>query len=241
MGAASGDVIEVDWVPFPPQPVSPRVFFEEWLPALFASLEADSVERALELELGVILRGGAGGEEGDEGGEWTLHFSAGELGVRPGRAEDCAITIIQRVEDWRSVLWEGRPALIADAVAATFASDAAGLRPAAEVARLENPDALKGLSQIQGLIEAIIASEEVDAEDWRIGIQIGPGPIPESPQATILLGVAQADAIRRGDLHPLEALMTGQLRLEGDLGLIIQLQAVAMTASMPKPPSRGSG
>lgn len=228
----------MDWVPFPPQPVSPRVFFEEWLPALFASLEADSVERALELELGVILRGGAGGEEG---GEWTLHFSAGELGVRPGRAEDCAITIIQRVEDWRSVLWEGRPALIADAVAATFASDAAGLRPAAEVARLENPDALKGLSQIQGLIEAIIASEEVDAEDWRIGIQIGPGPIPESPQATILLGVAQADAIRRGDLHPLEALMTGQLRLEGDLGLIIQLQAVAMTASMPKPPSRGSG
>lgn len=234
-------MIEVDWVPIPPQPVSPRVFFEEWLPALFASLEADSVERALELELGVILRGGAGGEEGDEGGEWTLHFSAGELSVRPGRDEDCAITIIQRVEDWRSVLWEGRPALIADAVAATFASGAAGPRLATDAARLENPDALKGLSQIQGLIEAIIASEEVDAEDWRIGIQIGPGPIPESPQATILLGVAQADAIRRGDLHPLEALMTGQLRLEGDLGLIIQLQAVAMTASMPKPPSRGSG
>lgn len=231
-------MIELDWVPFPPHPVSPRVFFEEWLPALFASLEVDSAERAIELELGVILRGVA---EGDEGGEWTLHFSAGELGVRPGRVDDCAITIIQRVEDWRSALWEGRPALIADAVAATFASGAAGPRLAADAARLENPDALKGLSQIQGLIEAIIASEEVDGEDWRIGIQIGPGPIPESPQATILLGVAQADAIRRGDLHPLEALMTGQLRLEGDLGLIIQLQAVAMTASMPKPPSRGSG
>jgi hypothetical protein len=93
------------------------------------------------------------------------------------------------------------------------------------------------LSEIQGLIEAIIAGESEEMDDWRVGIRIGPGPIPESPQATILLGTEQADAIRRGDLHPLEALITGQLRLEGDLGLIIQLQAVAMTASMPKDPA----
>ena len=42
----------------------------------------------------------------------------------------------------------------------------------------------------------------------------------------------KAEAIRVGDLHPLEALITGQLQLDGDLGLILQLQAVAMTLSM---------
>ena len=54
----------------------------------------------------------------------------------------------------------------------------------------------------------------------------------EEPQATITLGAAEADAIRDGSLHPLEALISGQLQLDGDLGLILQLQAVAMTLSM---------
>jgi len=224
---------------FPPHPVPPRVFFEESVPALFASVDLDEEERAVELKVGVVLQGVAGE---DEGGEWTLHFSAGELGITAGRAEDCEITIVQRVKDWRSALWEGRPALVADAVAFVVESGPAVLRPAGDSARVGNPEALRGLSEIHGLIEAIIA---VDAnvtndadDDWRIGIRIGPGPIPDSPQATIRLGAEQADAIRRGDLHPIEALMTGQLRMEGDLGLIIQLQAVAMTASLPKPSSR---
>jgi putative sterol carrier protein len=85
------------------------------------------------------------------------------------------------------------------------------------------------------LIEAVIAEEEPasGAADWRIGIHLGRGPIPESPQATIRLGAEQAEAIRDGGLHPVEALITGQLRLEGDLGLILQLQAVAMLVMMP--------
>ena len=59
-----------------------------------------------------------------------------------------------------------------------------------------------------------------------------PGAVPETPQATITLGAAEAESIRSGALHPLEALISGQLQLDGDLGLILQLQAVAMTLSM---------
>lgn len=217
---------------FPPEPVTPRVFFEETIPALFAEADLDEAERAVDLKVGVVLRGAV---DGDEGGEWTLHFVDGELGITEGRAEECDVTIVQRVEDWRSALWEGRPRLIADAVASVAVSGPGGLRPSGEIRGPGNPNALKGLSEIHGLIEATIAGEDEDADVWRVGIRIGPGPIPESPQATILLGADQADAIRRGELHPLEALITGQLRLEGDLGLIIQLQAVAMTALMSKP------
>jgi hypothetical protein len=217
---------------FPPRPVTPRVFFEDTIPSLFAEIELDEAERGVDLKVGVILRGVEGE---DEGGEWTLHFIGGELGISEGRLEECQLTVVQRVEDWRSALWEGRPRLIADAVASVTESGAAALRSSGKVRGQGNPAALKGLTEIHGLIEAIIAEENEEADDWRVGIRIGPGPIPESPQATILLGAAQADAIRRGELHPLEALITGQLRLEGDLGLIIQLQAVAMTASMPKP------
>jgi hypothetical protein len=216
---------------FPPKPVTPRVFFEDTIPALFAEVDLDDAERAVDLKVGVVLRGAGGGE-------WTLHFINGELRIGQGRVEACEVTIVQRVKDWRSALWEGRPALIADAVASLAEAGPAALRPPGNARGPGNPSALKGLSEIPGLIEAIISGEDEDTEDWRVAIRIGPGPIPESPQATILLGADQADAIRRGELHPLEALITGQLRLEGDLGLIIQLQAVAMTASMSKPPGR---
>jgi hypothetical protein len=223
---------------FPSRPVTPRVFFEDTIPTLFAEIELDDAQRAIELKLGVVLLAADG--SGD-GGEWTLHLVDGELGISPGRLEECDVTIVQRVEDWRSALWEGRPRLIADAVSSVVEAGPGGYREA-EAARggPGNPDALKGLSEIHGLIEAIVAAGSDDTDDWRIGIRIGPGPIPESPQATIRLGADQAEAIRRGELHPLEALITGQLRLEGDLGLIIQLQAVAMSASMPKTPKPSS-
>jgi putative sterol carrier protein len=220
---------------FPTEPVSPHVFFEDTIPALFAEAELDQAEREMDIRVGVILRDG---EDGEKGGEWTLHFIEGALEVAEGRQQECEVTLVQRVDDWRSALWEGRPRLIADAVSQLAESGPNALGPRGAARGAGNPDALKGLSEIHGLIEAIISErsgESEGADDWRIGILIGPGPIPESPQATILLGAQEADAIRRGELHPLEALITGQLRLEGDLGLIIQLQAVAMTASMPKP------
>jgi hypothetical protein len=219
---------------FPTQPVSPRTFFEDTIPALFDEVVLDEAERAVDLKVGVVLRGQEGGERG---GEWTLHFILGELAIASGRAEDCDVTIVLGVEDWRSALWEGRPGLIADAVGAVAESGPEALRSFGDPGAPRNPAAFAGLSELQGLIEAIIASEKSEDEAWRIGIQLGPGPIPETPQATIRLGADEADAIRRGELHPIEALITGQLRLEGDLGLIIQLQAVAMAASMSQPPA----
>jgi len=211
---------------FPADPVSPQVFIEDVVPALFAEADLGEAEAAIDLKLGIVLRG----DEREEGGEWTLHFIEGELGIASQREEACEITIVQSVTDWRSALWEGRPALIADVADRIRESGPNALRPPAPAGRGPRPDPLKGISDLRGLIEGVIAIE--DGSDWRIGVQVGPGPISETPQATIRLGAAQADAIRDGSLHPLEALITGQLQLDGDLGLILQLQAVAMTLSM---------
>ena len=216
---------------FPTSPIDPRTFFEELVPALFGEWVLEERERAVEVKLGIVLHSSE-----HEGGDWTLHFDAGDLHVLVGRAEDCDLTIVQSVSDWRSALWEGRPALIADGIAALRKSGPAGLRPPGGEVGEGNPEALKQLSDLEGLIEAVIAGEpdpveDADPADWRIGIQLGAGPIRDSPDATIQLGTEQAEAIRRGELHPVEALITGQLRLEGDLGLIIQLQAIAMMAA----------
>jgi hypothetical protein len=208
---------------FPNEPVSPSEFIEEIIPAFFAEMEFDERVESLDLKLGIRL-------EGEGGGEWTLHFIEGELGIAVGASSDCALTVLQTVVDWRAGLWEGRPRLVADAVQQIKSGghSAGGAKRAA--AAPSNPEALRELESLPGRIDAIV--EGVDAPDWCIGVHIGPGPIADSPNATLRIGAEEAESLRRGDLHPLEALITGQLRLEGDLGLIFQLQAIALAASM---------
>lgn len=226
---------------FPLHPVAPSVFVEDVIPALFADLDLTPAERAVELRLGIVLRG-------DSGGEWTLHFIDGELGIAATRDPGCDLTVILRVEDWRAALWEGRPAFVADAALALLRPGDAG--PSAStlsLALVPDPRSLDELRKLRGCLEIRVAAPDSGRpssaagdrsgsgrEDWRLAIHFGPGPIPASPDATIELGAAQAEAIQRGQLHPLEALMTGELRLEGDLGLILQLQAIAMIAALPR-------
>ena len=219
----------------PPEPVSSREFIEDVVPAIFADFDLGEEEQALDLKLGVCLV--AEDTNGDDdGGEWTLHFVEGELGISEGRDDDCALTVVQRLADWRAALWEGRPGLVADAVERVAREGPGSLAPPGLDGAPRNPAALDGLADLQGMIEGTIASE--GEADWRLAVVMGPGPIPETPQATIRIGAEQAEAIRRGELHPLEALITGLLRFEGDIGLILQLQAIAMTASMAPPPAR---
>ena len=225
----------------PAEPVPARVFIEDVVPALFVDLELTAAERAVELRLGVVLTPDA---QGDPGGEWTLHFIDGELGIESTRRPDCDITLVQRVVDWRSALWSGRPAFVSDAVQSLFAAPGAATAASGlPFTLVPDPRALDALRALRGYLEIRVeaapgpVSDEAagaPADDWRLGICLGPGPIPAGPDATIQLGAAEADAIHRGRLHPLEALMTGELRLEGDLGLILQIQAIAMTASLPR-------
>lgn len=223
---------------FPPAPILSQIFMEEFVPSFFNAVEVPEESRDVDLKVGVVLRPGdsAGVEiegEVDPGGAWTMHFAGGELVVLLERDEACEITVVQSLADWRAALWEGRPALIAEGVSALRDGGPEALA-SRQAGAPRTPTEIKGFSDIEGLIELIIsdASSPSGVGDWRMGIRVGAGPIPEEPQATILLGAEQAEAIRVRDLHPLEALMSGQLRLEGDLGLILQLQAVAMTASM---------
>ena len=209
---------------FPTEPVSPREFIENVVPRLFAEWVLDEEFERVDFKLGVSLYG-------REGGDWTLHFIEGELGIAEGLAEDCGLTLLQSVADWRGVLWEGRPGVVADGVRILTEQGPPGLAARVGQGAPKNPEALRELQTLTGRIDAIVAGER--APDWRVGVHVGSGPIPGEPRATIRIGADQAESIRCGELHPVEALITGQLRLEGDLGLILQLQAIAMAASMP--------
>lgn len=209
----------------PSAPVPASEFIERLLPALYEEVELDEYEAAIALRLGVVLRG-------EGGGEWTLRFVEGGLSVTTRRDPECDLTVVQQVADWRAAIWEGRPALVADLVEQLRREGIEAMRPPAPPGGGPRPDPLKGIADLRGLVEAVIEAGEGGEGHWRVAVLIGPGEVPDAPQATIRLAAAQAEAIRTGQLHPLEALITGELQLDGDLGLILQLQAVAMTLSM---------
>ncbi len=209
---------------FPVDPVTPREFVEQVLPELFGAVELEPHELDRELDVGLVL-------EGADGGDWTVRFSKGTVAVETARRDDVQITLVQRVQDWQAPLWQGRPRLIADGVDRVRAEGASALRPENAPAPSPDFDPLKGLTDLRGRIEIVIEGAGDAGGDWSLGVHIGGGPVPTTADATLSLGADEAEAIRSGELHPLEALITGRLQLDGDLGLILQLQAVAMTLS----------
>ena len=59
------------------------------------------------------------------------------------------------------------------------------------------------------------------------------------PTTTLTLSEADAAAIGRGELDPMTAFMSGRMRVEGDMTLMLQVQAVQMqvaaASATPKP------
>ena len=107
---------------FPPSPVSPSEFMEDFLPKAFAESEALKASvRDLEARLGIKL-------EGEGGGEWVVHVAKGDVRVEREPRDEAAFTVVQSVGDWRGALWEGRGGAIGRQASAWFRPDQ---RPAA--------------------------------------------------------------------------------------------------------------
>ena len=71
---------------------------------------------------------------------------------------------------------------------------------------------------------------EGDSGDWATGFKLGPGPIPEQPTTEIEISAEDARAMQEGSLDPMQAFMSGKIRVTGDMALMMQMQAVLMAA-----------
>jgi len=209
---------------FPASPIAPARFMQEFLPAAFeeaAELRASLGE--LEAIVGVML-------VGESGGEWTVHLEAGRVSVRAGSRDAAAFTWIQSVEDWRGALWEGRGGALGEQAAGVFRPGAAG---SGALAGVPGPAALAKMRDLEGLVRLEV---DGDGDAWRLELKLGPGPIPPEPSATLRIGAADATALARAPEAEraslvLQYFMAGRIRLEGDLGLFLQMQAIQMSVA----------
>ncbi|MDD9872426.1 MAG: SCP2 sterol-binding domain-containing protein [Deltaproteobacteria bacterium] len=226
---------------FPAAPVSPQHYFDAWLPAALAEAGALPGAGEAELSLGFCL-------EGAGGGAWACRLRGGLLSVRAAPAADCAcdITYIQRAADWQAAVWAGRGGALGAAAARLFRTPAE-LPPAAR--RADSAPragaaggaawlrALAGLRKLDGQIRLAITggAEKGDAEggagggggggDWELALRLGPGPIPARRTCALRASANAADALARGELAPLAALLRGQIEVRGDMKLLLRLAA----------------
>jgi hypothetical protein len=206
---------------FPAAPLPPAEFLEDWLPRAYAEAEVPGEVKAVELELGVLL-------EGAGGGEWLFQMVEGVLTVRAGSREDAAFTLVQSVADWRGALWEGRGGAIGRGAAAVFRPEAlasGGGGPGGLLAA-PSPAALAGMRALDGFLRMVVSGAA--GGDWGVGFRLGPGAIPEQATTTVTIAAADAEAMERGELNPLEAFMAGRIQVEGDIALLMQMQAAAL-------------
>lgn len=212
---------------FPPHAIPPREFFEEWLPRAFAESDWPALSSQLAVTLGVKLLG-------EEGGEWVFRIAEGGLDVRPEPRTDAPLSVVQPVEHWRGALWEGRGGAFGRQAAALFRPGALREGGEARGSPLSpTPAALAGLQRLEGLLRLRVTGEEEG--DWHVDLKLGPGALPEEPTTTVEIERADAVALDRGELDPVQAFLSGRIRVLGDMGLVLQLQAVQMEAASGGP------
>ncbi len=201
----------------PPPGTSAQEFFEVHVPRAFGTAELPEDAKQLDLTLGVRL-------DGEGGGEWRLHLKNGELRVAPGSTEDAAFTVLQSVEDWRGALWEGRGGAFGKQSRALFEPGAGGSAgPGAMPA-----SALAQLQMLRGVIKMVVSGGA--GGDWAVAFKLGPGPAPADPTTTVSVTAEDASALERGELDPMQAFMSGRIQIAGDMTLLMQMQAIQMSA-----------
>lgn len=208
---------------FPPNAIPPREFFEDWLPRAFEESDWPSLSSGVDVTLGVKLLG-------EDGGEWVFRIGEGTLEVRAEPRADAPLSVVQPVEHWRGALWEGRGGAFGRQAAALFRPGALQEGGAARASPLApTPAALAALQRLEGLLRLRVTGEE--AGDWHVDLKLGAGELPEEPTTTVEIAHDDAVALERGELDPVQAFLSGRIRVLGDMGLVLQLQAVQMEAA----------
>lgn len=197
----------------PPATAPASELVERWLPAVLTEAIPSSVD-GLEISLGILL-------EGEGGGEWRLELCDGRISVQSGSREAATVTLIQSEEDFVGMIRGVRGGAVGRR-AAEWLSRSAGAKPGLQ------PETLAGAAERLDRLATVEVRISVrltgGAEgDWSADLMLGPGTIPDRPHAEVSLTEEDADALVGGELDALQAMMTGRIAVDGELGLLIRI------------------
>jgi len=180
-----------------PASVTPAMFFEQLMPAGFQAQIEQGLPAPKEYVIQYTLTG-------DGGGDWNVAIRDGAMRVTTGSG-DAHMTITLSTGDWR------------DAVLGQNGADLALLLPQTRPGR---PDGSEAAKKLRGTMALELARE---GEPYRMEIAFANAA---SPRTTVKSKIVDYVAIQQGKLNGQEAFMTGRVRVEGDLGFLMQVVAI---------------
>jgi hypothetical protein len=206
---------DVDSSPSRPAPTSaPAEILESWLPAQFRALARKPEGRSPRVRLSL---------SGPDGGEWDLQVEEGELAVarRVRRlhlhGDEPDVWIRQSVADFLAVLFPDE--------------DLFELLPAsADVAQLLSPE-----SQEMELFERLDGRIKFELEGrrrrrWAVDAAFGrSGMLAGRPRTTVLVDRGVCEKLAARTMNPVQALLSGRLRVEGDKTFAMQVLMLTAT------------
>ena len=183
-----------------PANVTPAQFFEEFLPMGFAAQAAESGSTPGDFAMVFQV-------EGEGGGEWLAKIEGGKMTVTKGGGE-ANLTTRMSVADWR------------DAVTGQNGANLSLILPPQRPGRPDNSGRAKALKGVMGVELA-----RDGAEPFRVEMCFNGAT---APKTIIKMKIADYIAMQDGSLNGQQAFMSGKLKVEGDMGFLMQIAALNM-------------
>ena len=187
----------------PPPDIAVPELFERWLPDAFAAAGQRAPAGAPRVRVSIS---GAGG------GSWEIHAQDGTLSVAPPGREPPDVWIRQSVTDLRVVLGAADP-------------DLPVLLPGQWSARellLADPRDVDLIRQISGRL--LLEIEGMRRRRWAVDVGFGKAGVSAGrPRTTVRIDGPTFEGVRAGAIPPMQTLLDGRLKIEGDRALAMQL------------------
>jgi hypothetical protein len=187
----------------PPVGIAPSEFFERWLPAAFAASGHRAPADAPVVRASI---------SGAEGGAWDLAVEESRLAVAPAGPEPPDIWLRMSLADFRVALGAADP-------------DLPPLLPAhwaPQSILLIEPRDTDLVRQLSGRL--LFELEGKRRRRWALDAGFGKAGVSAGrPRSTIRLDAATFEGLRSGAVPPMQPLLDGRLKVEGDRALAMQL------------------
>jgi len=188
----------------PPEGTTVRSFFDDWLPAAFKAANRPAPANAPVVRVTL---------SGPDGGAWDLQGRDDELAIEPSDRTPPDVWLRQSAADFLAAL-----SPVPD-------PDLPELLPpgwsALDLLFLDPRD-IELLRQVSGRVLVEVAGKR--GRRWAFDVAFGAtGVSAGRARSTIRLDGATFDGLRRGTIPPIQPLLDGSLKIEGDRALAMQL------------------
>ncbi len=181
-----------------PEDVTPDQFFTQLLPTGFAAQAEAGLPTPSDFTMRYNLTGAGGGE-------WVVVIKDGQMTTHKGGGE-ANLGFTLSVTDWR------------DAVLGRDGASVAVILPQSRPGRPDNSARAK---QLKGTMAVELAREGKDPMKVEMTFNDA-----ATPRTVMKVKVADYVAMQEGRLNGQEAFMTGKLKIEGDMGFLMQIAAL---------------